>query len=310
MGIDRRSFLKRAGLIGTAGVAGGALPAKAVEHFTGWPDRYGVLTDLTLCIGRNCRKCEEACKKVNDLPPPEYPLDDNSVFDIRRRMHADDFTVVNEFPQSDPNKPPTYVKIQCMHCNEPACASACLVHAFSKTPEGSVMYNPDVCIGCRYCMTACPFNVPAYEYDEPFTPRVMKCTLCYPRIIEGKRPGCVEACPKEAMTFGKRDDLIKLAREKIRAHPDLYVDHIYGEHEVGGTSWLYVAGRPFEELGFRTDLGTTPYPKLTMGFLSAVPMVLVIWPVMLTGFYRFSKSREKTESDTSVENHQRNEVNS
>jgi hypothetical protein len=120
----------------------------------------------------------------------------------------------------------------------------------------------------------------------------------------------VEACPKEAMTFGRRDDLIKLAREKIRAKPDVYVDHIYGEHEVGGTSWMYIADRPFEELGFRTDLGTTSYPKLTMGFLSSVPMVLVIWPVMLTGFYRFSKSREKAESDTPEENRDGSEVKS
>jgi formate dehydrogenase iron-sulfur subunit len=308
MSINRRDFLKRAGLIGSTGLLA-KVSSAATEDFEGWPGSYGVLTDLTLCIGRNCRKCEEACKKANNLPPHERPLSDNSVFETRRRTDENNFTVVNEFPFSDPEKRATYVKIQCMHCKEPACASACLVHAFTKTPEGPVMYNPDVCIGCRYCIMACPFYMPAYEYDEPFTPRVRKCTMCYPRIIEGKKPACVEICPEEALTFGKRDDLIALAREKIRAHPDVYQDHIYGEHEVGGTNWMYIAGRPFEEINFKTDLGVTPYPKYTMGFLSMVPMVLAIWPVLLTGFYRFSKNRENQLDDSDKANSEKNEVN-
>jgi Fe-S-cluster-containing dehydrogenase component len=302
MSIGRRDFLKKAALAGTVGLIAGTIPANAFEDFSGWPDRFGVLTDLTLCIGRNCRKCEEACKRVNQLPPPDYLLNDNSVFGIRRRTSARDFTVVNEFRNPNSGNPPTYVKIQCMHCNEPACASACLVHAFSKTPEGSVLYNPNVCIGCRYCMTACPFNIPAYEYNEPITPRVRKCTMCYDRIIKkGGIPGCVEICPKEALTFGRRDDLLKLAREKIRANPNQYVDYIYGEQEVGGTSWLYVAGVPFDQLGFRTDLGNTPSPRLTQGFLSVVPMVLTIWPVLLTGLYRFSKNRNQLTTDREKE---------
>jgi hypothetical protein len=142
-------------------------------------------------------------------------------------------------------------------------------------------------------MVACPFEIPAYEYDEPLTPRVMKCTMCYPRITKGRLPGCVEACPKEALTFGKREDLLKIARERIKKYPGRYVDHIYGESEMGGTSWLYLSGVPFSEIGMREDLGVTPAPDLTSGALAVVPMVVGLWPVLLTGIYAISKRKEK-----------------
>lgn len=289
MKITRREFGK---LVGAA-CLGATGSAEANEYFPGWPDRYGMLTDTTLCIGSNCRKCEEACKKVNDLPPHKSPLSDDSVFDEKRRTNPENFTVVNRFDnETDPDKP-IYVKKQCMHCNEPACASACLVKAFTKTPEGPVIYNKDVCIGCRYCMVACPFYIPSYDYFDAFQPQVRKCTMCYDRIKEGKVPGCVEICPKEAITFGKREDLINLAREKIRNHPDNYVHHIFGEQEAGGTGWLYLAGVDFPEIGFPGDLGHNPYPEYTRGFLSAVPLVLTIWPVMLIGFQKLSQRKEK-----------------
>jgi len=167
------------------------------------------------------------------------------------------------------------------------------VKAFSKTPEGAVSYDASVCVGCRYCMVACPFEIPTYEYNDAFSPRVVKCTLCHPRILKGQLPGCVEACPKEALTFGKREDLLMIARERIRKYPDRYVDHIYGEHEMGGTSWLYLSNVPFEKIGMREDLGITPAPQLTAGALGAVPIVVGLWPVLLTGIYAMSKRKEK-----------------
>lgn len=146
-------------------------------------------------------------------------------------------------------------------------------------------------------MVACPFTIPAYEHDEPFTPRVMKCTMCVERtVVEGKPTACASECPVEAISFGKRSDLIKLARERISKQPDRYVDHIYGENEVGGTSWLYISGVLFDKLGMRMDLGTTRAPELTKGFLSAVPLVLVIWPGLLMGFHTFVKRREAIEA--------------
>jgi hypothetical protein len=111
--------------------------------------------------------------------------------------------------------------------------------------------------------------------------------------MEGKLPGCVEACPKEALTFGKRDDLLRLARERIRQYPNRYVDHIYGENEMGGTSWLYLSGVPFKELGMDENLGVTPAPQLTSGALASVPIVAGLWPILLTGIYAVSKRKDK-----------------
>ena len=287
---NRRTFLK-----GLATGAGAVLLGRragavdSVEQFTGYPDRMGMLTDLSLCIG--CRKCEEACKQANQLGSVTAPLEDQSVFDRKRRTDAQNYTVVNRYPSPEPGKPPVFVKKQCMHCNEPACASACLVGAFTKSEEGAVLYDKDVCLGCRYCMIACPFGIPAYEYHNPTSPRVRKCTLCYERTKGGDTPACVSICPREAITFGKRTDLVKLAAEKIRRHPDRYQDHIYGLSEAGGTSWLYISEVPFVALGFPMNIGTKPFADYTRGFLSAVPVVFVVWPALLGGFYLFAKDR-------------------
>jgi len=291
MEISRRKFLKSITAASGAGLVSKTQFAHGSTSFTGWPDRSGILSDLTRCVG--CRSCEAACNEINKLPQPKIPFEDQSVFEKIRRTDAQTYTVVNRYPNPKPGGEPVFVKKQCMHCDEPACASACLVKAFTKTQKGPVTYNQSVCIGCRYCMTACPFYVPAYEYEDPFSPEVKKCTMCYDnRVSKGGIPACVEACPMEAMTFGKRSDLIKLARKRIIEQPDIYIDHIYGEHEVGGTSWLYISGVPFDKIGFRMDLGTTPYAELTKGFLGAVPLVLVLWPAFLIGVYMFTRRRQ------------------
>lgn len=290
MSTSRRKFL---GWMAAAG-AGTALPRGASaqqEHFTGYPDSYGVLHDTTLCIG--CRSCEAACNEVNSLPAPQEPFEDLTILDQKRRTHADTFTVVNRYDVEGYQKSPVFRKSQCNHCLEPACASACFVGAFTKTPEGAVVYDPSLCVGCRYCIIACPFNVPTYEYDEALEPKVMKCTMCHPLISEGKLPGCVEACPMEALSFGKRTDMITIARERIRKYPGRYIDHVYGEHEMGGTSWLYITGAPFEEIDMRTDLGSLPAPKLTSGALGMVPMVIGVWPVLLGGAYLMNQHRDR-----------------
>ena len=291
MSISRRKFLGWMGAAGLSTAFGSPVHAAANKHFKGYPDSLGVLFDSMLCIG--CRNCEAGCNKVNELPPPDRPFDDLTVLSKKRRINTRTFTVVNRYDHSEGIKNPLFRKIQCNHCLEPACASACFVRAFTKTKEGPVVYDPSVCVGCRYCMIACPFEIPTYEYDKVLTPRIRKCTMCHPRVIEGKLPGCVEICPNEALTFGKRKDLIKIARDRIRKYPVRYVDHIYGEHEMGGTSWLYLSGVPFKELEMREDLGVTPAPELTAGALSTVPMVAGLWPVLLTGLYAVSKRKEK-----------------
>ncbi len=300
MSISRRKFLGWIGAAGATAVAGKSAKAATGKEFGGYPDSRGVLFDSVRCIG--CRRCEEACNKVNELPEPAQPFKDLSVLDEKRRTDADHYTVVNQYDVA--GKGPVYRKIQCNHCLEPACASACFVKAFKKTDTGAVVYDASICVGCRYCMVACPFEVPAYEYDEPLTPRVTKCTMCHPRVSKGQLPGCVESCPSEALTFGKREDLIKIARERIRKYPDRYIDHIYGEKEMGGTSWLYLSGAPFQSIGMREDLGTKSAPELTAGALGAVPIVVGLWPVLLTGVYAISKRKEKIaqqEKDAAVD---------
>lgn len=301
MSISRRKFLGWVGAAGMSTVFGKSAAAATKEHFTGYPDSFAILHDTTLCVG--CRVCEEACNKVNHLPPPDKPFTDLSVLNTRRRTTTKAYTVVNKYEHNEPSKNSVFYKKQCNHCQEPACASACFVRALTKSPTGAVIYDSSVCVGCRYCMIACPFEIPTYEYDQVLTPRIQKCTMCYPRIVKGQLPGCVEACPMEALSFGKRKDMIKLARSRFQKHPGRYEDHIYGEHEVGGTSWLYVSGVPFKDLGMREDLGVTPAPQLTAGALSSVPVIAGLWPALLAGIYAVSKRKEKiakTEQEQAV----------
>jgi Fe-S-cluster-containing dehydrogenase component len=301
MSISRRKFLGWVGAAGLSTTIGKPAAAATGKHFTGYPNSFAILHDTTLCVG--CRSCEAACNKVNELPQPDKPFTDLSVLETKRRTTTTAFTVVNKYDNKEKSNAPVFVKNQCNHCLEPACASACFVRAFTKTKTGAVTYDSSVCVGCRYCMIACPFEIPTYEYDQALTPRIRKCTMCYPRVIEGQLPGCVEACPMEALSFGKREDMIKIARERFRKYPDRYVDHIYGEHEMGGTSWLYVSGTPFKELEMREDLGVTPAPQLTAGALSSVPIIAGLWPALLAGLYAVSKRKEKiaqTEKEQAV----------
>ena len=263
MATNRRDFLKQLGGMGSLALLGKSSSAFAGEHAVKFPDQLGVLVDTTLCIG--CRRCEEACNQINqDLPrrPGGY-FRDTRVFDTRRRMDEDAYTVVNSYPNPKKSNAPVYVKFQCMHCLEPACMSACIVGAFSKEPNGAVIYDPWKCIGCRYCIAACPFQVPAYEFDNAFTPQVRKCTFCFnERTSKGKAPACVQACPMEVMSFGKRSELIALANERMKEYPDRYLPHIYGEHELGGTTWLYLSSISFEAIDL-PKFGNKSIPRYT-----------------------------------------------
>ncbi|HSN91231.1 MAG TPA: 4Fe-4S dicluster domain-containing protein, partial [Anaeromyxobacteraceae bacterium] len=234
MTIGRRGFLKVVGASGAlagaaASTARAATPAVAGD---GGVEFNGMLIDTTMCIG--CRACEAACNEANQLPAPKVSFDSEAVFAERRDTTPDAFTVLNRFPNEKKPDEPTFVRRQCMHCNQPGCATACLVKALEKTKEGPVVYNKDRCMGCRYCMIACPFDMPKYQYDSPL-PYVRKCTFCAERQKQGLQPACAEACPTGATLFGKKRDLLEKARARIQAEPDKYHHQIYGEHEVGGT---------------------------------------------------------------------------
>jgi formate dehydrogenase iron-sulfur subunit len=281
MKVTRRGFFRIAGA--TAGASLLATEARASEA-TASLDGPGVLVDTTLCVG--CRGCEAACAESNGLPPP---AEGASVLEERRETAQQVFTVVNRFEKAPGIE--RYVKRQCMHCVAPACASACPVKAMVKLPTGPVVYDASRCMGCRYCMIACPFDIPKYEY-ESIAPRVRKCTFCAQRQAEGKLPACAEVCPSGALKFGKRSELIEIAKARIYQNPDRYVHHVYGELEAGGTSWLYLTDVPLEQLALKTDVGTRAYPDLVSGALGAPPFVMTLWPPLLMGIYAFTHRKE------------------
>ena len=283
MELDRRKFFQILGAGGAAAVAGPTRNGHAWQSKAP-PDPYGCLVDLTRCIG--CRKCEQACQTVNNLPPPERPFDDLTVLDRKRRPDETAFTIINRYypgKRNTQDQPiPFFVKVQCMHCQDPACVSACIVGALTKKENGAVHYDVSKCIGCRYCMVACPFEIPAYEYADPLTPRVMKCTFCYERVEQEKKPpGCASICPVEAITFGRRKELLQVAKKRIQSDPGKYVNYIYGEKEAGGTSWLYISSEPFDRVGF-IDVPKRPLNQLAETIQGA--LFSYLWsPIVLFG---------------------------
>jgi len=291
MGINRRSFLKvlGGGIVGggIAGVASGniVIPKKLKAEETVSPQQFvGILVDTTRCVG--CRACEEACAQVNHLPVPD--ISDNSVLEKERKTTQSQLTVVSRYQTE---KGEVFVKKQCMHCNQPGCVAACLVKAMEKRKEGPVTWASN-CMGCRYCMPSCPFEMPKFEYESS-NPRIQKCSLCWDRLEKGEKPACVDACPEKALTFGPRRKLIEEANRRIYQKPGEYLTHIYGEHEVGGTGYLYISKVPFEQIGFRTDLGTIAYPEYSKGFLYSVPIVLLLLPAFLIGVNTLTKREEE-----------------
>ncbi len=263
MGGTRREFLKLVAA-GSATLAAGSARADTEQNHQDneFGGAFSVLVDTVICIG--CRKCEWGCNqehKLSERPKEQY--EDRSVFQIHRRPDHSAYTVVNEFGASGITDRPYTMKVQCMHCNDPACVSACIVGALTKDKRGPVVYDAWKCIGCRYCMVACPFQIPAYEYDDAFSPEVRKCTFCFERIIDRHvPPACVANCPNEALTFGARQHMIDAAHTRIASNPGRYHDHVYGEYEVGGTSWLYLAPVDFKHTELPV-LDDQPIPRTT-----------------------------------------------
>lgn len=231
----------------------------------------GLLIDFTKCIG--CGACMEGCRDANDLPPSPREPD---------KLDSKNFTVVLAHEREGGD--PVYSRRLCMHCEDPACVSVCPVGAMTKRPDGPVVYDSGLCFGCRYCMMACPFQVPTYNWESP-APTIHKCILCFPRLDEGQEPACAAACPTGATRFGPRDVLLRIAKERLQSHPDLYAPHIYGEHEVGGTGVLMLSPVPFEELGFRSDLPHEALPELTWVVQEKIPNVVLTGSVFLGGLY-------------------------
>jgi formate dehydrogenase iron-sulfur subunit len=237
---------------------------------------YGILFDSTKCIG--CRSCEGACAEkwgnpYNDAIGAEEKLSAHKLTAIRTREGG------------------RFMRKMCMHCLTPACASACPVSALHKTAQGPVVYDAEKCIGCRYCMTACAFGVPTYEWDKPL-PKVRKCDLCIERRAKGQPTACAEACPAEATISGERDELISEAQKRIAADRAAYYPKIFGVEEVGGTSVLMLSAVPFEQMGLPAGLPREALPAFTWRALSLIPSIVSVGSVLLGGVYWITHRRE------------------
>jgi formate dehydrogenase iron-sulfur subunit len=281
-------------------------PAKATPVKT-------TLIDITKCIG--CRACQVACKQWNDREGEQTQLDFNLGFQNPATLSAKTYTLITFHELMDDKAPGglhyLFTMRRCLHCLEPACASACPTTALERQPEGPVTYDANQCIGCRYCIWACPWGVPTAEWDS-LAPKIQKCTHCadrssqpLPAARNGQAltdqqseryhdqivtPACVKACPADCLRFGTREDMLQEAHGRISGQPEKYVDHIYGEKEAGGTSVLYLSSVPFDKLGF-PDVGAKPYPGLSRMALHAVPPAVIAVGALLGSAYAFLKRR-------------------
>ncbi len=237
---------------------------------------YGILFDTTMCEG--CEACLEACREANHLP--DSGQDD---------LCATNYTIVKNTTISNEE---IYYRRMCMHCAEPTCVSVCPVGAFEKTKEGPVIYHQEKCMGCRYCIIACPFDVPKFEWDKAL-PLVQKCNMCYDRLKEGKIPACAEICPTGATQFGKREELIQIAQQRLRDNPTAYYPYIYGLKEAGGTSVLLLSSVSLADLGFKMKNFQESFPKFTWEVMKEIPHVVTFGGVFLYGLWWIINRRIK-----------------
>lgn len=234
-----------------------------------------ILYDSTICIG--CRQCEEACAAGKKLA---Y----NEKIAAEERLSERKLTTIRTFGERFSRK-------LCMHCQEPSCASVCPVGALEKTKLGPVVYHEDRCMGCRYCMVACPFQVPVYEWNSRL-PRMRKCDLCVDKLTAGGVTRCSEICPVNATITGERDAMVAEARKRLAEKPSDYYPAIYGVNEAGGTSVFILSAVPFGQIGYNTEIPKSSMPQLTWNVLQHIPQVVVVGTVLMGGIYWITSRRD------------------
>lgn len=273
MTISRRDLLKLAGV----GLGALAMPMKTVQASPPSPqaeETVSMLYDSLKCVG--CRACQVACKRRSNLPPE---LDPTGTYEAPTDLSANTFTLIKLY--SD-DKQTAFVKNQCMHCIDPACVSVCPVGALEKTSTGPVVYHPERCIGCRYCMAACPFGVPKSQWDSAL-PYIRKCDFCADRLAAGKQPACGEACPTGALITGTRKKMLDIAHTRIKSS-EAYIPHVYGEFEAGGTNMIYISNVHYKKLGF-PELKEQTLPSITWPYMQAVPAIIGVMVTLSTAIY-------------------------
>jgi Fe-S-cluster-containing dehydrogenase component len=279
--LNRRLLFKGVAAAGATAVATAAPAAAKRPRKVAPDDATAMLYDTTLCIG--CKACVRACKEANNLPP-DTSTPGMERYDAPTDLNGKTKNIIKLYTEGFHR---SYVKRQCMHCIDPACVGACMIGALKKGDYGVVSWNPDRCIGCRYCQVACPFNVPKFEWESR-NPRIVKCEFCRER--EGEKAyqaACCEVCPRKAVIQGPYQELLDEARRRIAENPARYVDKIYGETDLGGTQVLYLSHVPFEKLGFRFD-DDEPVPALQQtiqhgvyqGFVAPAALYAILGAVM------------------------------
>lgn len=265
---------------------------------TSTPSKNGMnalLIDLPRCTG--CRGCQVACKQEYKRPAEPTSFFGGPGYQNPADLTKDTWCLVtyNEV-KIDGRFEWVFGKRQCMHCQIPGCVAACPVAALEKMPNGAVIYHKHKCLGCRYCMLACPFEVPRFEYDS-WNPYITKCTMCYDRQLQGRIPACAQACPTGAITFGGRDDMIREAQKRISQNPSKYIHRIYGLEETGGSCVLHISSVPFEQIGYVMNVPHEPMRASTEPAMQAIPAVMLGLTFLLGASYRLrNRTRQGDES--------------
>ncbi len=225
--------------------------------------RKGFLVDTSRCIG--CRSCQVACKQWNKLESDK--TGNQGTFENPRDLTPALYNRIRFVEKADPQGDMSwrFLNERCMHCGDAGCMKVCpSPGALTRNKDGVVVFNKEKCISCKYCVSACPFNIPRYDGDD----KISKCNLCMDRITAGLVPACAKACPTQTLQFGNRSAMISKAKGAKKT--------LYGESDLNGLGVVYALEGPPEQYG----LPATP----------TIPLSIFLWkdvikPLGILGFW-------------------------
>lgn len=252
-----------------------------------------VLVDLRRCIG--CRGCQIACKRWNDKEAEITTLNatPRTEWTNPRDLSPQTYTYIRFIGEGEGEAFKWhFAKVQCMHCKEPQCAAVCPTKALYKTVEGPVLWDPQKCIGCGYCLQGCPFNIPRFDHESK---EIEKCTFCAERLAKNLEPACVQACPTDALIIGERDEILSKVSDAETAGA-----YVYGRDEAGGTSWIYVSDVPLTDLDFPKVSTQTPGAKTT-DVLGKFALAGIVGGTALFALHKYSERRTTIEKSQKEE---------